>query len=689
MGLVQRHRSVVFPVAVASLVLVLLVPLPPVILDLLLSANITLAAVILLTTIYVGSPLEFSVFPSLLLSTTLFRLVLNVATTRLILTAGEGGRSPEEASVAAGHVVLAFGNFVAGGSLAVGLIIFIILVVIQFVVITKGATRISEVAARFTLDGMPGKQMAIDADLNAGTINEQQARERRETISREADFYGAMDGSSKFVRGDAIASIIITIVNICGGLYVGMVQYKWDLSHCVELFTKLTIGDGLVTQIPAFLISISAGLIVTRSTAKSNLGEELITQLTSRPVALVIAAGFLLMLSLTGLPSLPLILLGGSCVGVAFVVSRGRKVALATAGAAEQTVRPKAEAPKAEEMLGVDPMQLEVGYGLVRLVDASQGGDLLDRIGNLRRQIATEVGLLVPPIRIRDNMQLEANTYVVKIRDVEVARGEVVPGQWLAMDSGAAGGKLLGEQTTEPAFGLPAVWIAENQKDRAEMLNYTVVEASAVLATHLTEVIRRHGHTLLTREQVNKLLEKLKEKSPNLVDEVVPSQLKPGQIQKVLANLLRERVPIRDLETVVETLSDWIGRTQDLDVLTEYVRNALARSICQQLRDSEGKLWCVTLDPALEDTINAHIERSDRGTIISIPPQLAKRITDRIARELEKLVTSGKPPVVLCSPPVRAPVRRLIEPVLPNVSVLGYNEIDSVQVESVAMVPNG
>ncbi len=683
-----RHRGLVFPIGAALLIFVILVPLPAALMDVLLAANITLAAVVLLTTIYVTSPLEFSVFPSLLLATTLLRLVLNVATTRLILTAGEDGRSVEQATAAAGQVIMAFGNFVASGSLAVGLIIFIILVVIQFVVITKGATRISEVAARFTLDGMPGKQMAIDADLNAGLLNEGEARRRREAISREADFYGAMDGASKFVRGDAIAGIIITLVNVIGGLFVGVIQYGWSAGQAADLFTRLTIGDGLVSQIPAFIISISAGLIVTRSTAETNLGEELIAQLTHRPVALVIAACFLGLLSFTALPALPLLTLGGSCVGIAWMVNRGRKDAAAQAAAPppESSVRPKAEPPKAEDMLGVDPMQLEVGYGLVRLVDAGQGGDLLDRIANLRRQIASEVGLLVPPIRIRDNMQLDANTYVVRIRDVEVARGQVVPGQLLAMDSGAATGKLLGEATTEPAFGLPAVWINESQKSRAEMLNYTVVEPTAVLATHLTEVIRTHGHSLLTREQVNRLLEKLKEKSPNLVDEVVPEQVKPGQLQKVLANLLRERVPVRDLETVLETLSDWIGRTSDLDVLTEYVRNSLARTICQQYRDVEGRLWCVTLDPALEDTINAHIERSERGTLITIPPQLARAITEQVARELEALVAGGHPAVVLCSPPVRSAVRRLLEPSLPTVAVLGYNEMDGVQVESVAMV---
>ncbi|NQU75622.1 MAG: FHIPEP family type III secretion protein, partial [Planctomycetes bacterium] len=381
----------------------------------------------------------------------------------------------------------------------------------------------------------------------------------------------------------------------------------------------------------------------------------------------------------------PLLLLAACLLASAYIVRRGQRAAVAATSAGDLEIRPKAQQPKAEDMLGVEAMQLEVGYGLVRMVDTTQGGDLLTRIANLRRQIAVEIGLLVPPIRIRDNMQLEANTYVLKIRDIEVARGQVVPGQLLAMDSGAATGKMLGQQTTEPAFGLPAVWINENQKDRAEMLNYTVVDATTVLITHAGEIVRQHGYRLLTREYVNRLLAKLKEKAPNLVDEVVPDLVKPGQIQKILANLLRERVPIRDLESIVETLGDWIKRTDDLDVLTEYVRNALARTICRQYCDEQGKLWCITLDPRMEDTINAHIERSERGTLVSIPPQLGRQIADKVAGELQKLLAGAHPPVVLCSPPVRAPVRRLLETVLPNVVVLGYNEIDSVQVESVAM----
>ena len=508
----HRHRGLMVPAGAILLILVLLVPLPPMLMDLLLVINITLAAVILVTTIYVTHPLEFSVFPSLLLGTTLFRLVLNVASTRLILTAGDRTNS-SNATEAAGKVIETFGNFVAGGSLAVGVIIFVILVVIQFVVITKGATRISEVAARFTLDAMPGKQMAIDADLNAGLINESVARQRRQQITREADFYGAMDGASKFVRGDAIAGIIITIVNILGGLYVGMVEYSWTFKDCLTSFTRLTIGDGLVSQIPAFIISISAGLIVTRSASESNLGEEMLGQLTAKPIALAIAGVFLAVLLVTPLPKAPLLLMGGACGGLAWMMHRAGVKEKAVQTAAARTPPAKKEPEKIETLLTVEPMELEVGYGLVRLVDAASGGDLLDRISLIRRQIAAELGVLVPPIRIRDNMQVSPNEYIIKLRGTQVARGEVFPGQFLAMDGGVAGERIPGRPTTEPAFGLPALWIDADTKPRAELANYTVVEPSSVLATHISEVVKGHAGELLTRQQTHALIENLKAKA--------------------------------------------------------------------------------------------------------------------------------------------------------------------------------
>ena len=680
----RNSREYIFPLAAVSLIFVMLIPLPTMLMDVLLAANLAFSAVVMLTTIYITSPLEFSVFPSLLLAATLFRLVLNCATTRLILTAGEQGANPE---MAAGQVVEAFGNFVAGGSLAVGLIIFIILIVIQFVVITKGATRISEVAARFTLDGMPGKQMAIDADLNAGLINEGEARRRREAISNEADFYGAMDGASKFVRGDAIAGIIITLVNIIGGLGVGVLKYQMNWGQCFNVFTKLTIGDGLVSQIPAFIISISAGLIVTRSTAKTNLGEELISQLTSKPKALMVAGLFLVMLAFTNLPPIPLLVLALGCGGIGLTIDRAQKQKISQAERTRRESVPAALPEKIESLLPVDRMELEIGYGLIRLVDEKQGGDLLHRITLIRRQVALEMGIVVPSIRIRDNMRLGPNEYAIKIKGVAVARGELFPDQFMAMDSGAVTGKLTGRETREPAFGLPAVWIPAGRKEQAEMMNYTVVDASSVLATHLTEVIKSHAAELLSRQDLNSLLETVKEKSPAVVEEVVGGTLKAGDVQKILQSLLEERVPIRNLETILETLGDWGNRIQDLEVLSEYVRNALARTICSQYQEDDGRLRCITLDPGLEDTVNGHIERNERGSFLTLPPALASKIVTAAHNELQKLIKLGSHPVILCAPQIRLLLRRLLASGIPNVAILAYNEVvKEVQIESVGMV---
>ncbi|MGF1633751.1 MAG: flagellar biosynthesis protein FlhA [Phycisphaerae bacterium] len=685
---VQRHRGLIFPIGFISLLMVLLVPLPPQILDLLLVVNLTISVIILVSTIYAKGPLELSVFPSVLLAVTLFRLVLNVATTRLILTASDDN-TPEEAMMAAGEVIQQFSYFVTGGSLAVGLIIFVIIFVIQFVVITKGATRVSEVAARFTLDAMPGKQMAIDADLNAGMIDEATARQRREAISQEADFYGAMDGASKFVRGDAIAGIIITIVNILGGVYVGMVEHGWNFGDTASLYTRLTIGDGLVSQVPAFIVSLGAGLIVTRSSSKNDLGEDMLGQLLGNPKVLFIAAGFLGAISLTGIPFVPSIILGGSAAGLGFILTRNNKQVAAAEAKKQVQQKQAAKEPEAvEKLLTVDAMELEVGYGLVRLVDKAKGGDLLERISLIRRQLAMELGIVVPPIRIRDNMQVEANDYMVKIRGQTVAKGEAFPDQFLAMDSGAAGGPITGGfETKEPAFGLPAYWITDAQKAEAELLNYTVVEASAVLATHITEVIRQYAHELLSRQEIRSLLDNLKNRSPALVEEVVPTQIKPGELQKVMQNLLRERVPVRDLETILETLGDYAGRTKDLDVLTEYARHALARTICKQYVDENDKLWCVTLDPAVEELINGHIQRTEGGLVNAMPPQTQQQILQKTAEKVAELTGTGRTAVILCGPQVRSVVRRLIEGSLPTVAVLSYNEIVSdVSVEAVGFV---
>ncbi|MCC7407136.1 MAG: flagellar biosynthesis protein FlhA [Phycisphaeraceae bacterium] len=698
---VGRYQAFFVPVAIVALLAVIVVPLPTFLMDLLLTLNVAMASMILLTTIFVQSPLDFSVFPSLLLVTTLFRLVLNIATTRLIL--GAEAETAEAASGVAGKVIEAFARFVSSGNLVVGFVLFVILIVVQFVVITKGATRISEVAARFTLDAMPGKQMAIDADLNAGLINEAEARKRREMIAQEADFYGAMDGAGKFVRGDAVAGIIIVLINIIGGLAVGVLEKGWTIGQSLDVFTRLTIGDGLVSQLPAFVISLAAGLIVTRSSGRQDLGTSIASQLTSRWRALAITSGFLTALSFTGLPAMPLLALAAVTGGLAYAARKGetqKQVVAAQAAAAASKPAP----PPVEQVMAVDAMELEVGYALVKLVDTSQGGDLLDRISLVRRQLATEMGLVMPPVRIRDNMQLQPHDYQIKIRSNAVGKGAVYPGQHLAMDSGLASEPLQGRRTREPAFGLAATWIDPGQKERAEALSYTVVDAASVLVTHLTEVVRNHAHELLTREETANLIEQLKGKSPKLVEEVLGGEgklLKPGDLQKVLQNLLRERVPIRDMEAIVETLGDWAPRTRDMEVLTEYVRNALRRTICNQyvqvvpvqpLDDdapptSAARLYCVSLDPALEDRIASYIERTAEGSTMSMPPAVANRVVSAIVREISRLIQAGHPPVVLASPQVRAQVRRLIEPHLPIAAVLGYNEVSKgVEVESLGLV---
>ncbi len=678
---IARHYTALLPVFALSLIFVMLVPLPPSMMDVLLVANIALSAVVLLTVMYMGGPLEFSAFPSLLLGMTLFRLVLNTATTRLILTNAKDGPA------AAGHVIRVFGEFVAGGSLVVGVVIFAIIVVIQFVVITKGATRIAEVAARFTLDGMPGKQMAVDADLNAGVINDVEAKQRREEITRESDFYGAMDGASKFVRGDAIAGLVITFINILGGVYVGMVEEQMALSETLDVFTTLTIGDGLVSQIPAFIVSIAAALIVTRSASKKNLGAELVDQLTSQPVALGLAGVFLFVLALTPLPKIPLVGLAVATTTLGVVASRSKKT-LATERAALSRDKAK-PAEKPEQLILPDHMEVEVGYGLIRLVDRKQGGDLLDRITNMRRQIAQDLGIVVPPVRIRDNIQLQPNQYAVKIRGNRIADGEVLPGHLLAIDSGTVTERIAGIETTEPAFGLPALWIADDQRTPAEQRNYTVVEATSVLSTHLTETIKRHADELLTRHEVNHLLDNVKERSPKLIEELIPQVIKPGEIQKVLQLLLRERIPIRDLETILETLGDWASRTKDPDVLVEYVRVALARTICEMVRAPGGAIPCITLDPALEETITAHLETTERGTYWAMPPDLQNRIAAAIRTEVENLIPTmdGQTPAILCAPRIRLWVRRMTEAAMPQVPVLSFNEIvRGVQIEARAMV---
>jgi flagellar biosynthesis protein FlhA len=507
-------------------------------------------------------------------------------------------------------------------------------------------------------------------------------------VAQEADFYGAMDGASKFVRGDAVAAIIITFVNVLGGLYVGMVEHKWEFMKCLGLYTRLTIGDGLVSQVPAFIVSLGAGLIVTRTSSRANLGDEMLGQVLAKPQALIVAAVFLMLMSVTALPKAPLLIMGSACAGLAYILTKNQKRAADEVTREKQQAATKKEPEKVEKLLDLDTMELEVGYGVVKLVDASKGGDLLERISMIRRQIAIELGIIVPPVRIRDNMQLGANDYIVKIKGQAVARGVTYPEQFLAMDNGATSGPIPGGTvTTEPAFGLPAYWITESERPHAEMLNYTVVEATAVLATHLTEVVKSHAHELLTRQDVKNLLDNLKGRAAAVVEEVIPTQIKPGELQRVCQNLLRERVPIRDMETILETLGDYAGRTKDLEVLTEYVRHALARTICKQYVDEEDRLWCVTLDPALEDLVRGHIERTETGTMNRMPPQTAQQVVKQISDKVTELTQTGRSAVVLCSPEVRGSLRRMTEAALPHVAVLGYNEIVSeVRPEAIGLV---
>ena len=684
MSRISRWQELVLPLGLIASVLVILVPLPAHLLDVLLAANIAVSVIVLLTTIYVRTPLEFSIFPSLLLATTLGRLVLNVASTRLILThAGEDGM------FAAGGVIKAFGEFVAGDQLVVGLIIFVIIVVIQFVVITKGATRISEVAARFALDGMPGRQMAIDADLNAGIINEKEAQQRREEITQQADFFGAMDGASKFVRGDAIAGIVITLINIIGGFVIGVAQEGMTFAEAAKVFTMLSIGDGLVSQVPAFLISLAAGLLVTRSTQKTDLPAQFMAQLFSNPRALAVAAGFLSILVLTNLPKIPLLALGAGCGSLALLLTRRNKEAevkqAAQAKAAAEAERKVEE--RIEDFLAIDPMEIEIGAALVKLASPKYGGDLLPRITAVRQSVAAEMGIILPKVRIRDNIRLGETQYRLKIANNVVAQGEVLPGKLLALDSGVTSGKLAGLETRDPAFGQPAVWIDQGNQERAQMLGYTPVEPTAVLATHLQEIVRRHADELLTRDATKHLIDELKKASPAVVDELIPGSMKISDVQQVLQMLLREEVPIRQLGLILETLGDMAGKTKDAVFLTEYVRHRLARTICSRYRDAEGRLHVLTLDPALEDKITAGIDHTERGLFIRTPPQTIEKLCEQINRELPKLSRGGKRPVMLVSPQIRAGLKQMTSANVPRLIVLSFNEVTrDTKVEIVGIV---
>jgi len=678
MRFIADRSDILVAVLVVSIVMMMIIPMPTWLLDILLTFNISFALVILMVSMFNVEPLEFSVFPSLLLIMTMFRLALNISSTRLILLNAQ-----------AGEVIATFGSFVVGGNTVVGFIIFLILVIIQFIVITRGAERVSEVAARFTLDAMPGKQMAIDADLNAGLINEDEARERRKNIQREADFYGAMDGASKFVKGDAIAGIIIVIINIIGGLIIGMVQRGMSASEAVEIYTILTVGDGLVTQIPALLISTATGIVVTRSASQSSLGKELSLQVLSYPKALGLAALILFALGTIGLPRTPMYVLGAFFALLFLLTSSAAQPAekaeiTEDVVEAEQIKRPE----NVMELLQVEKMEMELGYGLIPLVDADQGGDLLDRIVMIRRQCAVELGFIVPPIRIRDNMQLKPNSYLIKIKGAEIASGELLLDNYLAIGPDIENDlDLLGVDTVEPAFNLPARWINTNQKDQAEMKGYTVVDPPSVLATHLTSVIKSHSFELLGRQEVQNMVDYVKEQNPAVVTDLIPDLISLSELQKVLSNLLREQVSIRDFTTILETLADYGRLTKDTDVLTEYVRQALRRQITRQYAGEDRKLQVLTLDPAVEDILRGSIQQSEFGSYLAVDPEIAQSLINKVSHYHEDLIRKGTTPIILCAPILRIYFKRLLDRFISDLVVLSYNEIDShVQVEVVGMV---
>ncbi len=672
--LILANSNVMSAAAVLVILGLMVVPVPPILLDLMLTFSIAFAVTVLLVSLYIKEPLQFNAFPSLLLILTLMRLSLNVASTRLILSKGE-----------AGQVIQSFGDFVVGGNYVIGVIVFAILVIINFLVITKGSGRIAEVAARFTLDAMPGKQMAIDADLNAGTINEKQARLRREAIAQEAEFFGAMDGASKFVKGDAIAGIVITLINIAAGFIIGMLQMGMPAGEALARFTVLTVGDGLVSQIPALLVSTSAGLVVTRSSSSLNLGQTLTLQIFRQRKAIFLAAGAMLVLALIpGLPTGPFLFFAVATSVVGFFIGRrvenydnlesGREQASEQAQA-ETDDEP--EGIRSEDLFVLDRLELEIGYGLIPLVDDSRGGDLLHRVGNIRRQVGAELGIFIHPIRVRDNLQLGAHHYVIKLKGVEVARAELVPDRLLAMSTRPDTGEIEGDATTEPAFGLPAVWIEPDLRNKAEREGYTVVEPAAVLATHLSELIRTHSDELLSRQDVKDMCESIREFAPSLVEDLIPDKVPFNTLHNVLRALLHERVPVRDIVSILETLANYAGTGLGSDFLVGKVREALGRSITALYTEGHGRLHVVSLHPETEQVLMHSNRESEQSGGVILDPHFTQDFLRCLETVLRRAYANGPHPVLLVPTPIRMFVKRLIEPTYPNLAVMGYTEVAS------------
>lgn len=675
----MKKSDVAIAVLILAILFIIIFPPSTILMDFLLIINMAVCIIILLFSLYIKDPVDFSVFPTVLLFITLFRLALNLASTRLIL--GNQGD--------AGAVIRAFGEVVIGGNLAVGVISFLIILIVQFMVITKGAERVAEVCARFTLDAMPGKQMAIDADLNSGLIDEDMARQRREKIQHEADFHGSMDGASKFIKGDAIAGLLVTFVNIIAGIIIGMLTMDQEIGEILRIFTLATIGDGLITQIPALLVSTASGIIITRSGRDTTFGSEMASQILSQPNALIMGGILLVIVSLVpGLPTIPMWLVAATLMVIGYVVnSRQQKAAVVDEQQVEEVSAEEKRKPESvTTLLQVDPIELEFGYGIVPMVDVSQGGDLLDRVVMIRRQCALDMGVIVPAIRLRDNIQLGTNAYSIKIKGVEIAKGEVMADHLLALSSGEVEEEIYGIPTVEPTFGLPALWIPKSDREEAEILGYSTVDPPSVIATHLTEIIKRYGHELLNRQQVQTLIDNLKKTQPALVEEVVPKLFSLGEIQKVLVNLLAENVPIRDMATIVETLSDYGGLTRDTDLLTEYVRQALRRSITRRFIPDDVA-YAITLDPSLEQLIINSTKQSDHGAYLAIEPVQVHTIFDKLRSIIENMKNRGKTPVILTSPLVRRQFRKIAEQISPELAVLSYNEIEnSVEVYSEGIV---
>lgn len=667
LGRLLSQGEIALVLGVIGIFVVLIIPVPPFLLDILITINISCALLLLLVALHAKSSLDLSTFPSILLFLTLFRLSLNVASTRQILLKGYGGQ-----------VIASFGDFVIGGNIIVGMVVFLIIVVIQFIVITKGATRISEVAARFTLDAMPGKQMSIDADLNAGLITEEQARHRRELISKESEFHGAMDGASKFVSGDAVAGIIIVLINIIGGIGMGMRQ-GMPVSEALQHYTILTVGDGLVSQIPSFIIATASAVIITKTSSQENLSSDLSSQMFNQPKAVAFAAGVLAMFSIVpGLPKLPFMLLAGFFGILFFILRRSGKKSIIDEEIEKEAKKPAQELQSeegVERLLHVDRMGIEVGYKLVPLVDPQKNGGILERINTLRKQMARDLGIIVPPIRVRDNLQLGANQYVIKIRGQDIAKGELLHDCYLAIDSGTVTKQVEGIETLDPAYGLPALWVSGAAREDAEASGYTIVDPASVMITHLTEIIKNHSCEIICREDVQKIIENIKKESPTVVEELSPNVMPLGSIQEVLKNLLKEQVPIRDMATILETIADYASVTKDTEMITEYVRQRLSRTICQRYQNGEGKIGVISLDPQLEQTIASSIHKTERGNLLALDPNTAQKLIDKLIEAVRNSLSSGYEAVLLTSSNIRGHIRRLIENALPQVPVLSYKEI--------------